>query len=298
MSGEGSGLHLLWRLPPGVADAAAHEAMARRRRIGVYTLESGGAVSIAPSLLDRRALILGFGAVVPRQIEQGVDLLSEIIDDTIDDPSTDVTEFLVRVPQAPVSVPRERRRPAAYLDSRFRRRPALSNRPHDRATSPGAGNGAAKAMARVVSIYRYPVKGLSAEALPRVALEADPPLPFDRDFALARPTAPIDRDDPQWAKKGLFARSSRPRAVAGSSAGDAITFTTRRRAPPTPQLRKCRSRLFQRIGVARTAAPRRRSSGPTARPEDRPEGFRAAALARGRAISSRAPKPGARRAFY
>ena len=87
-------------------------------------------------------------------------------------------------------------------------------------------------MARVVSIYRYPVKGLSAEALPRVALEADPPLPFDRDFALARPTAPIDRDDPQWAKKGLFARSSRPRAVAGSSAGDAITFTTRRKGSP------------------------------------------------------------------
>ncbi len=205
VSGEGGGLHLLWRLPPGVPDAAALEAMARRRRIGVYTLESGGALSIAPSLLERRALILGFGAVVPRQIEQGVDLLSEIIDDTIDDPSTDVTEFLVRVPQAPISVPRERRRASAYLDSRFRRRPALPNRALDRATSPGAGSGAAKAMARVVSIYRYPVKGLSAEALPRVALEADRPLPFDRVFALARPTAPIDRDNPQWAKKGLFA---------------------------------------------------------------------------------------------
>lgn len=60
-------------------------------------------------------------------------------------------------------------------------------------------------MARVESIYRYPVKGLSAEALPRVALEADRPLPFDRVFALARPTAPIDHDNPQWAKKGLFA---------------------------------------------------------------------------------------------
>ena len=92
-------------------------------------------MSIAPPLLDRRALILGFGAVVPRQIEQGVDLLSEIIDDTIDDPSTDVTEFLLRVPQAPVSVPRERRRPAAYLDFRFRA-PAGSIEPPPRPGQP------------------------------------------------------------------------------------------------------------------------------------------------------------------
>ena len=35
-------------------------------------------------------------------------------------------------------------------------------------------------------------------------LEADKPFPHDRIFALVRPGAPIDRDDPKWAKKGLF----------------------------------------------------------------------------------------------
>ena len=76
--------------------------MARRRRIGVYSLASGGATALTPSLLERRALVLGFGALLPKQIEQGVDRLSEIIDDTIDDPSTDVTQFLVRVPGVPM----------------------------------------------------------------------------------------------------------------------------------------------------------------------------------------------------
>jgi DNA-binding transcriptional MocR family regulator len=42
ISGEGGALHLLWRLPPGVPDAGVVEAMAARRRIGVYSLSSGG----------------------------------------------------------------------------------------------------------------------------------------------------------------------------------------------------------------------------------------------------------------
>jgi GntR family transcriptional regulator/MocR family aminotransferase len=59
-------------------------------------------------------------------------------------------------------------------------------------------------MAIVSSLYRYPVKGLSAQPLTQVALEAAKPFPFDRVFALARPGAPIDAANPQWAKKGLF----------------------------------------------------------------------------------------------
>jgi GntR family transcriptional regulator/MocR family aminotransferase len=49
------------------------------------------------------------------------------------------------------------------------------------------------------------VKGLSAQPLAGVGIEAGKPIPHDRVFALARPNAPIDRDDPKWAKKGLFA---------------------------------------------------------------------------------------------
>ncbi len=59
-------------------------------------------------------------------------------------------------------------------------------------------------MAVVSSLYRYPVKGLSALALPQVALAASAPFPFDRVFGLARPGTIFDRTDPQWAKKGLF----------------------------------------------------------------------------------------------
>ena len=54
------------------------------------------------------------------------------------------------------------------------------------------------------NIYRYPIKGLSAQPLARVELEARKPLPHDRIFALVRPGAPFDTSDPRWGKKGLF----------------------------------------------------------------------------------------------
>ena len=62
-------------------------------------------------------------------------------------------------------------------------------------------------MSEVKAIYRYPIKGLSGEALPRVELEAGGAFPFDRVFALVRPGAPIDPEAPKWAKKGLFLMS-------------------------------------------------------------------------------------------
>jgi len=39
-------------------------------------------------------------------------------------------------------------------------------------------------MARLESIYRYPVKGLSPESLPVVRLEAGRTLPADRKYAI------------------------------------------------------------------------------------------------------------------
>jgi len=54
------------------------------------------------------------------------------------------------------------------------------------------------------NIYRYPIKGLSAQPLARVVLEAKRPLPHDRIFALVRPGAPFDTSEPRWGKKGLF----------------------------------------------------------------------------------------------
>jgi GntR family transcriptional regulator / MocR family aminotransferase len=56
----------------------------------------------------------------------------------------------------------------------------------------------------VTSIYRYPIKGLSAQPVSRVALAAGRPFPADRILALARPNTPIDVEAPKWAKKGMF----------------------------------------------------------------------------------------------
>lgn len=53
-------------------------------------------------------------------------------------------------------------------------------------------------------IYRYPVKGLSAEALDRVDLVAGGGVPLDRTFAIAHGSAPFDPARPQSLEKTHF----------------------------------------------------------------------------------------------
>jgi GntR family transcriptional regulator / MocR family aminotransferase len=200
VSGEHSGLHLLWYLPPGVPDATIVENVARGARVGVYSLASAGACAIPSSSLVRRAIILGFAGLLRKQIDQGIARLSDAIDDAVDDPSANVSALfetaVVRGPPKPN---------ALRLDSRFRRKPALSGRHRPDASSPRRHAGELEIpMAAVARMYRYPIKGLSAQPLRGVAIEPNKPFPSDRVFALARPGAPIDSNDPQWAKKGLF----------------------------------------------------------------------------------------------
>jgi hypothetical protein len=57
---------------------------------------------------------------------------------------------------------------------------------------------------KIARLCRYPVKGLSADPLERVRLEAGRQIPHDRRFAIARPTTRIDTADPQWMKKTHF----------------------------------------------------------------------------------------------
>ena len=57
---------------------------------------------------------------------------------------------------------------------------------------------------RVEAIYRYPVKGLSPEALEEVALSTGRCLPHDRRFALAQGDAPFDPAAPSWLPKRHF----------------------------------------------------------------------------------------------
>jgi GntR family transcriptional regulator / MocR family aminotransferase len=204
VSGEAGGLHLVWYLPAGVPSAAVVEGLARRARIGVYSFASAGAYVWHRSALTERGLILGYGATSRKQIEQGIARLSDTVDDAIDDPSADVSELLVRTTVPLPAIPRGDKR-ARYLDPRFRSQPALAARRRRRKSfAHRIDRPAGFPMIEVARLYRYPIKGLSAQPLARVALDAGKPFPYDRIFALARPGAPIDSEDPKWAKKGLF----------------------------------------------------------------------------------------------
>jgi GntR family transcriptional regulator / MocR family aminotransferase len=203
VGGVSSGLHILWCLPPGVPDAAVVENVALRARVGVYSLASGGAYAARPSPLTRRGVLLGCGSLLRKQIDQGIARLSDAIDDSIDDPSADVTAFYTAA-AFPLHRPPKPVIKLGHLDSRFRRQPALSNRRRHGTSSVRWVREVAIPMAAVSKLYRYPIKGLSAQPLARVTIEAGKPITADRVFALARPGAPIDSDDPQWAKKGLF----------------------------------------------------------------------------------------------
>lgn len=56
----------------------------------------------------------------------------------------------------------------------------------------------------VSSIFRYPIKGLSAELLAQVTLTAGESVPHDRRFAIAHATTNIDRKNPEWLPKTRF----------------------------------------------------------------------------------------------
>lgn len=53
-------------------------------------------------------------------------------------------------------------------------------------------------------LYRYPVKGLTAEALERAEVAAGEALPWDRAFALAHGDAGFDPANPAWLPKWNF----------------------------------------------------------------------------------------------
>jgi uncharacterized protein YcbX len=68
--------------------------------------------------------------------------------------------------------------------------------------------------ATIAAIYRYPVKGLSAEAMDRVSLTPGACLPEDRRFAIALGTTKFDPDHPSWLPKTAFVMLMRDEALA------------------------------------------------------------------------------------
>ena len=70
---------------------------------------------------------------------------------------------------------------------------------------------------RIEYLYRYPVKGLTAEALESAEVEAGGCIPWDRAFALARGDSGFDPAAPAWLQKMNFmchARNARIAALA------------------------------------------------------------------------------------
>src|SRR5271168_1760387 len=121
VSGAEAGLHLFWRLPAGVPDAAVLEVLARRVRVGVHTLATGGAWEAVPSLLGQRGMILGYASLTPKQIEQGVARLSDAIDEAVERRQLDIDELAAQpAPLRYAPPPGDSR-----LASKFHQRPAL-----------------------------------------------------------------------------------------------------------------------------------------------------------------------------
>ena len=58
--------------------------------------------------------------------------------------------------------------------------------------------------AQIASLYRYPVKGLTPEPLPQVALEIGQTLPADRRYAIENGPSGFDPAAPKWLSKPHF----------------------------------------------------------------------------------------------
>ena len=66
----------------------------------------------------------------------------------------------------------------------------------------------------VAAIYRYPVKGLSAERMDRVTLMPGECLPHDRRFAIALGSTHFDPESPEWLSKTHFIMLMRDEKLA------------------------------------------------------------------------------------
>lgn len=69
--------------------------------------------------------------------------------------------------------------------------------------------------AEIAGLYRYPVKGLSPESLPRAPLRAGQTLPADRRYAVENGPSGFDPEAPQWMPKTQFLMLMRNERLAG-----------------------------------------------------------------------------------
>ena len=90
--------------------------------------------------------------------------------------------------------------------------------------------------AKVASLYRYPVKGLTPEQLPRVTLSVGQPLPGDRRYAIENGPSGFDPAAPQYFPKTKFLmlmRNERLAALRTHYDGASHTLTIRENGAET-----------------------------------------------------------------
>ncbi len=78
ISGQDSGLHLVWRLPKGMPSALAIQMKARAAGVGVYALSSGGAFDFDGTAPDD-ALMFGYASLTESRIVEAVEKLDGIL---------------------------------------------------------------------------------------------------------------------------------------------------------------------------------------------------------------------------
>ncbi len=85
---------------------------------------------------------------------------------------------------------------------------------------------------RIEYLYRYPVKGLTAEALEQADVETGGAIPWDRAFALAHGDSGFDPANPAWLPKwNFFCQMKHARAALLFSVFDPGSRMLRIRAP-------------------------------------------------------------------
>jgi len=72
ITGQDSGLHLIWTLPDSLPDGEQLASLARTVGVGLYTLGQVGAIDFGKTPTPERRLILGYAALSPNEIEIAV----------------------------------------------------------------------------------------------------------------------------------------------------------------------------------------------------------------------------------
>jgi GntR family transcriptional regulator / MocR family aminotransferase len=77
--GADAGMHLTWRIPDGLPDAGEIEKRALIGGVGVYALSTGAALQFGAHNDSLRYLVLGYAALTPREINQGISCLAKTL---------------------------------------------------------------------------------------------------------------------------------------------------------------------------------------------------------------------------